>query len=176
LTTVMSIASHPSTPNLYIVGRKGQIKSIDPALKTDTGKVFLDISQGLFTGQDSGLMNMVFHPQYGQAGSPNRNYIYVYYVSDVTSAGTARLSRFTATEGQNTVDKSTEKILISEPLADTYHRGGGMTFGKDGFLYVSFGEYGNPNNGQDFTSRITAGVIRIDVDQDATKSHMITVH
>jgi uncharacterized repeat protein (TIGR03806 family) len=175
LRTVMGIASHPSTPNLYIVGRFGQIKSIDPSLKTDTGKVFLDISQGLFTGQDSGLMNMVFHPQYGQAGSPNRNYIYVYYVSNATSSGTVRLSRFTVTEGQNTVDKSTEKILISEPLADTYHRGGGMTFGKDGFLYVAFGEYGNPNNGQDFTSRITGGVIRIDVDQDATKSHAITV-
>jgi uncharacterized repeat protein (TIGR03806 family) len=176
LGTVMAISSHPSTPNLYIVGRKGQIKSIDPTTKTDTGKVFLDISQGTFTGQDSGLMNMVFHPQYGQAGSANRNYIYVYYISNVTADGTVRLSRFTATEGQNTVDKSTEKILISEPLADTYHRGGGMTFGKDGFLYAALGEYGNPNNGQDFTSRITAGVIRIDVDQDATKSHAITVH
>jgi len=175
LTTVMAISSHPSTPNLYVVGRKGQIKSIDPTTKTDTGKVFLDISQGLFTGQDSGLMNMVFHPQYGMAGSPNGHYIYVYYISSVTPSGTVRLSRFTASD-QNTVDKTTEKILISEPLADTYHRGGGMTFGKDGFLYVSFGEYGNPNNGQDFTSRITAGVIRIDVDQDATKSHAITVH
>ena len=36
-----------------------------------------------------------------------------------------------------------------------------MTFGKDGFLYVAFGEYGNPNNGQDFSNRITGGVIRI---------------
>jgi len=121
------------------------------------------------------LMNMVFHPQYGQAGSPNRNYVYVYYVADLGGSQAVRLSRFTVTEGQNSVDKSTEKNLIQEPLADTYHRGGGMTFGKDGFLYVSFGEYGNPNNGQDFTSRITAGVIRIDVDRDATKSHAIAV-
>jgi len=175
LRTVMSIASHPSTPYLYIVGRFGQVKYIDPSLGSDTGKVFLDLSQGLFSGQDSGLMNLVFHPQYGQAGSPNRNYIYVYYVADLGGSQAVRLSRFTVTEGQNSVDKSTEKNLIQEPLADTYHRGGGMTFGKDGFLYVSFGEYGNPNNGQDFTSRITAGVIRIDVDQDATKSHAITV-
>ena len=48
-----------------------------------------------------------------------------------------------------------------------------MTFGKDGFLYVSFGEYGNPNNGQDFSNHISAGVIRIDVDQDSKKSHPI---
>lgn len=174
LRTVMSMASHPSTPYLYIVGRFGQVKYIDPSLGSDAGKVFIDISQGLFTGQDSGLMNMVFHPQYGQAGSPNRNYVYLYYVADKGGSQAVRLSRFTATEGQNSVNKSTEQILIEEPLPDTYHRGGGMTFGKDGFLYVSFGEYGNPNNGQDFSNHISAGVIRIDVDQDAAKSHPIS--
>lgn len=173
LRTVMGMASHSSTPYLYVVGRFGQVKYIDPAVKTDTGKVFIDISQELFTGQDSGLMNMVFHPQYGQAGSPNRNYFYLYYVADLGGSQAVRLSRFTATEGQNTANKSTEQVLIQEPLADTYHRGGGMTFGKDGFLYVSFGEYGNPNNGQDFSNHISAGVIRIDVNQDAAKSHAI---
>jgi uncharacterized repeat protein (TIGR03806 family) len=173
LRTVMSIASHPNLPNLYIVGRFGQVKYIDPSLGNDAGKVFLDISQGLFTGQDSGLMNMVFHPQYGQAGSPNRNYIYAYYVADKGGSQAVHLSRFSAIEGQNSVDKSTEQLLIEEPLPDTYHRGGGMTFGKDGFLYVSFGEYGNPTNGQDFSNHISAGVIRIDVDQDAKKSHPI---
>jgi uncharacterized repeat protein (TIGR03806 family) len=174
LRTILGIASHPSTPYLYIVGRFGEVKSIDPTVKTDTGKVFIDISQGLFTGQDSGLMNMVFHPQYGQAGSPNRNYFYLFYVADKGGSQAIRLSRFTATEGQNSANKSTEQILIEEPLADTFHRGGGMTFGKDGFLYVAFGEYGNPNNGQDFSNHISGGVIRIDVDQDATKSHALT--
>ena len=173
LGTVMSIASHPSTPYLYLVGRNGQVKYIDPAPKNDAGKLFIDVSQGLFTGQDSGLMNMVFHPQYGQAGSPNRNYFYLFYVASMGTSQVVRLSRFTATEGQNTANKSTEQILIQEPLADTLHRGSGMTFGKDGFLYVSFGEYGNPNNSQDFSNRIAGGVIRIDVDQDAAKSHAI---
>jgi uncharacterized repeat protein (TIGR03806 family) len=174
LRTVWSIASHPSTPYLYAVGRFGQIKYFDPGLGNDNGKIFLDISQGLFTGQDSGLINMVFHPQYGQVASQSRNYIYVYYIADLGGSQVNRLSRFTATEGQNTVNKSTEQILVQEPLPDTYHRGGGMTFGKDGFLYVSFGEYGNPNNGQDFSNHISAGVIRIDVDQDPKKSHPIT--
>jgi uncharacterized repeat protein (TIGR03806 family) len=175
LGTVMGIASHPSTPYLYIVGRAGQVKYIDPSVKTDTGKLFIDVSQGLFTGQDSGLMNMVFHPQYGQAGSPNRNYFYLFYVANLGTSQAVRLSRFTATEGANSANKSTEQILIQEPVPDTYHRGSGMTFGKDGFLYVAFGEYGNPNNAQDFTNHIAGGVIRIDVDQDATKSHAIKV-
>jgi uncharacterized repeat protein (TIGR03806 family) len=173
LRTVFAISSHPSSPYLYIVGRFGQVKYIDPSVGTDPGKVFIDVSQGLWTGQDSGLMNMVFHPQYGQAASPNRNYFYMYYVADLGASQAVRVSRFTAIEGQNSATKSTEQILIQEPLPDTYHRGGGMTFGKDGFLYVSFGEYGNPNNGQDFSNHISAGVIRIDVDQDPKKSHPI---
>jgi uncharacterized repeat protein (TIGR03806 family) len=173
LRTILGIASHPSTPYLYIVGRFGQVKYIDPSVGNDAGKVFIDISQGLFTGQDSGLMNMVFHPQYGQAGSPNRNYFYLYYVADLGGSQAVRLSRFTATEGQNSANKSTEQVLIQEPLPDTYHRGGGMTFGKDGFLYVALGEYGNPTNGQDFSNHLSAGVIRIDVDQDSKKSHAI---
>ena len=135
--------------------------------------MFLDITTGLSTVQDSGLINMVFHPQYGQAGSPNRNYIYVYYVAEMSGSQVNRLSRFTVTEGQNTVNRNTEVIYVQEPLPVTLHRGGGMTFGKDGFLYVGLGEYGNPNNGQDFSDRLSAGVIRIDVDQDATKSHAI---
>jgi uncharacterized repeat protein (TIGR03806 family) len=172
LTTVWSLTSTPSSPYLYAVGRQGQVKYFDPKLGNDTGKVLLDVSQGLFLGQDSGLVNMVFHPQYGVAGSPNRNYIYVYYIVAVGPAGNNRLSRFTVNEATNTVDKSTEVIMIQEPLPETLHRGGGMTFGRDGFLYVGLGEYGNPNNGQDFT-HLTAGVIRIDVDQDPTKSHAI---
>jgi uncharacterized repeat protein (TIGR03806 family) len=173
LRTVMGIASHPNLPHLYIVGRFGEVKYIDPTLGNDTGKVFIDLSAGLFTGQDSGVMNMVFHPQYGQAGSPHRNYFYVYYVVDMGGAQFARLSRFSATEGQNSANRNTEQILIQERLTTTFHRGGGMTFGKDGFLYVGLGDFGNPNNGQDISEHLAAGVIRIDVDQDPQRSHPI---
>ena len=106
LGTVMSFASHPSTPYLYLVGRNGQVKYIDPAVKTDTGKLFIDVSQGLFTGQDSGLMNMVFHPQYGQAGSPNRNYFYLFYVANLGGSQALRVSRVTATDGPRCAARS----------------------------------------------------------------------
>jgi uncharacterized repeat protein (TIGR03806 family) len=173
LNTVMGIASHPNLPHLYIVGRNGPIKYIDPSVGNDTGKVFIDLSQGLFTGQDSGVMNMVFHPEYGQAGSPNRNYFYAFYVADGGGAQFARVSRFTATEGQNSANRNTEQILIQERLPATLHRGSGMTFGKDGFLYIGFGDFGNPNNGQDISEHLAAGIIRIDVDQNPQRSHPI---
>jgi uncharacterized repeat protein (TIGR03806 family) len=173
LGTVMGIASHPNLPHLYVVGRNGAIKYIDPSLGNDTGQVFIDLSDGLFTGQDSGLMNMVFHPEYGQAGSLNRNYFYAFYVADGGGAQFARVSRFTATEGQNSANRNTEQILIQERLPATLHRGSGMVFGKDGFLYIGLGDYGNPNNGQDITEHLAAGILRIDVDQDPQRSHPI---
>jgi uncharacterized repeat protein (TIGR03806 family) len=173
LGTVMGIASHPNLPNLYIVGRNGPIKYIDPSKGNDTGTVFIDLSQGLFTGQDSGVMSMVFHPEFGQAGSPNRNYFYVFYVAAMGNAQFARISRFTATEGQNSANRNTEQILIQERLPATLHRGSGMTFGKDGFLYIGLGDYGNPNNGQDITEHLAAGILRIDVDQNPQRSHAI---
>jgi uncharacterized repeat protein (TIGR03806 family) len=173
LGTVMAIASHPNLPHLYVVGRNGPIKYIDPSVRNDTGKVFIDLSQGLFTGQDSGLMNMVFHPEYGQVGSPNRNYFYAFYVAASGAAQFARVSRFTATEGQNMANRSTEQILIQERLPATLHRGSGMVFGEDGFLYIGLGDYGNPNNGQDIKEHLSAGILRIDVDQDPQRSHAI---
>jgi hypothetical protein len=104
LTTVMGITSHPNLPHLYVVGRFGQIKYIDPSLGNDRGTLFIDLSQGLFTGQDSGVMNMVFHPEYAQAGSPNRNYFYVYYVASVANAQFVRVSRFTGPPAEQVVD------------------------------------------------------------------------
>jgi uncharacterized repeat protein (TIGR03806 family) len=174
LGTVMGIASHPNLPHLYVVGRNGTIKYIDPTTGTDTGQVFIDLSEGLFTGQDSGLMNMVFHPEYGQAGSPNRNYFYAFYVAASGNAQFVRVSRFTATEGQNSANRSTEQILIQQRAPATLHRGSGMVFGKnDGFLYISLGDLGNPNNGQDISEQLAAGILRIDVDQDPQRSHAI---
>lgn len=173
LETVMAIVSHPNLPHLYVVGRKGPIKYIDPSVGNDTGQVFIDLSQGLFTGQDSGLMNMVFHPEYGQAGSPNRNYFYAFYVAASGAAQFARVSRFTATEGQNSAKRNTEQILIQERLPATLHRGSGMLFGEDGFLYIGLGDYGNPNNGQDIKEHLAGGILRIDVDQNDQRSHPI---
>src|SRR5688572_29710752 len=102
----MGIVSHPNLPHLYIVGRFGQVKYIDPSLGDDTGAVFIDVTQGLFLGQDSGLLNMVFHPEYGQAGSPNRNYFYLFYIAEVDGAQYVRVSRFMATEGQTSADRN----------------------------------------------------------------------
>jgi uncharacterized repeat protein (TIGR03806 family) len=173
LTTVMSMASHRNLPHMYMVGRFGQVKYIDPSIGNDTGTVFIDMSQGLFTGQDSGLLNLVFHPEYHQAGSPNRNYFYLCYVAAVGGAQFLRVSRFTATEGENSANRNTEQIMIQERLTTTFHRGAGMVFGKDGFLYIGFGDFGNPNHGQDISNHLAGGILRIDVDQNPQRSHPI---
>jgi hypothetical protein len=43
-----------------------------------------------------------------------------------------------------------------------------MTFGKDGYLYIAVADFGDPNNGQDFSNNLAAGILRID--------HMMGLH
>jgi uncharacterized repeat protein (TIGR03806 family) len=132
-------------------------------------------------------MGLAFHPEFGLAGSPNRGYVYVSYSyspSPIHDAGAPsntpsynRLSRFTVPDGSLAADRDTEYVLINQYDRHLWHNGGGMCFDADGFLYVTNGDegdYGNPyNQGQRVNGGLFGGVLRIDVDRDATRSHPI---
>ena len=53
----------------------------------------------------------------------------------------------------------------------TTHRGGGLLFGDDGFLYLTTGDQTEWPKSQDIINNIDGGVLRMDVDKDPTKSH-----
>ena len=55
--------------------------------------------------------------------------------------------------------------MIEQQLGETLHRGGAILFGADGFLYVTVGELGWPEDAQEITARFVGGVLRVDVDQ-----------
>src|SRR5436190_10747818 len=58
-----------------------------------------------------------------------------------------------------------------------WHSGGEMCFGKDGFLYLPNGDEGGAkdpyNQCQKINDSLFSGVLRIDVNQDPSKSHPI---
>ena len=68
---------------------------------------FLDISSRTFTLSDSGMTGLAFHPEFGQAGSTNRGYVYVTYkwrpnpdLGANPDYAYIRLSRFTVPDGK----------------------------------------------------------------------------
>ncbi|MEO1334205.1 MAG: PQQ-dependent sugar dehydrogenase, partial [Myxococcota bacterium] len=170
---LLSMSRVPNSNLLYIGSRDGRIETIDPAAAPNSGTMFMDISAQVWTGQDSGLLGMAFHPEYEQAGSPNRGYFYLYYVTQIGGDEFIRLSRFNRPDGQTVADVSSEVVLIQQRLGPTLHRGGGLLFGLDGFLYLSIGDLGWRNRTQTIDDIFVGGVLRIDVDQDASRSHPI---
>ena len=104
----------------------------------------LDISSKVFNVSDSGMTGIAFHPQFGQAGSTNRGFVYITYKwrPNPDSGANAdysfwRLSRFNVPDGQFTIDPNSELILVQQFDQQEFHDAGCMIFGPDGYLYFS---------------------------------------
>lgn len=174
MTNLLAITAEPSSTRMHFVNRDGIFYAVSKDGDGSDQVTFMDISGRVWTGQDSGVLGMAFHPDFNKAGDPNRNYFYVYYVTEHSGDEHIRLSRFTRVEGTNLADQSTEVILIEQKLGPTLHRGGGLLFGNDGFLYLAIGDLGYDTQAQNITDRLAGGVIRIDVDkQGGSISHAV---
>ena len=171
LGLLLTMERAPDSNLMYVGSRDGRMVTVNPA--TGASSAFLDISNRVWTGQDSGLLGLAFHPEFGQPGSSNGDFFYLYYVTRFGGDEFIRLSRFERNEGQSTANPSSEFVLIQQRLGPTLHRGGGLLFGNDGLLYLSIGDLGWPERTQSITDIFVGGVLRIDVDQDPMSSHPI---
>jgi uncharacterized repeat protein (TIGR03806 family) len=167
---------------LWVAGREGHIWSIRNHLSIPIKTQVLNITNATMGWGDSGLLGFAFHPEFGQSGSPNRGYIYVAYNaqpigSDETEASYNRLSRFTLADGETTIRRGSELILINQFDRHPWHNQGDLYFGEDGFLYLGVGDEGELNNALGNAQRLDgglfSGVLRIDVDQNPARSHPI---
>lgn len=184
----ITLVAEPRTNRLYVCERQGKIFFFQNNPATTGKTLFLDLTAATQGYDDCGVMGIAFHPQYGVAGSTNRGYVYVYYqFSENPSSGPNRppsatpgfnrLSRFTVPNGSLVADRASELVMINQYDRHVWHNGGGMLFGPDGFLYLSNGDEGAANDSysqsQEINSGLFSGVLRIDVDQDPTRSHPI---
>jgi uncharacterized repeat protein (TIGR03806 family) len=130
------------------------------------------------------LLGIAFHPEFGQAGKAGRGYVYLYYC--YRPAGQTygpysynRLSRFTLADGATAISRSSELVLINQFDRKTWHNGGDLFFDNDGYLYISNGDEGDGIPGAEFSNSqkindgLFSGVLRIDVDMIASRSHPI---
>ncbi|MBX7208892.1 MAG: PQQ-dependent sugar dehydrogenase [Verrucomicrobiaceae bacterium] len=173
----------PNSNRLWVIGRQGHIWWFENNPATTDKTLALDHYNSTMGHEDCGMLGIAFHPQFGQAGSPNRGYIYVWYnyrpTGNTGSVGANynRLSRFTLADGASIIDPASEYVLINQFDEHSWHNGGDMFFGPDGFLYVSNGDEGGANDQYNNTQKINdglfSGVLRIDVDRDASRSHPV---
>lgn len=145
------------TDRLFVVERAGQIYVFtnDPAVSQRSQ--FLDVSAGLELNGECGLLGLAFHPNY-----ESNRFFYLCYVDN--SPLQTVIARFTANGANpNLADPGSQVPIITISQNGFYHKGGCIEFGNDGYLYVSLGEDGTPNNAQSLTT-LKGKVLRIDVD------------
>ncbi len=178
----MALLKIPNEDSFYVAGKPGYLWKISSTNSSTTVKrQVLDITGLIDTDGDAGLNGVVLHPEFGDPTSPNRNYIYTLYryrVGPSMNCSTdtyKRLSRFTRNE--TTGQFGNEYILIQQSDPHCWHNGGGMFFDTAGFFYCTLGDaggaYDNYGSTQQIDQFLMGGLIRIDVDNDPSRSHPI---
>ena len=126
---------------LFVVEKIGRIRVIENGNVLETP--FLDISEDVGSGSlEQGFLGLVFHPDYIHNG-----WFYIYY-SD--RWGNVVLSRYTVSATDpNIADTATAKLILSISHPYSYHYGGQLQFGPDGYLYVSVGDNYEGTGGRD---------------------------
>jgi len=160
-TQIVDIQSPSDETNrLFIVSQPGFIYWFDNDSTVSDYTTFLDISNQIISGGEKGLLGLAFHPDFEENG-----YFYVNY----TKSNSLRtvISRFYADpQSSDKVDITTEKILLEVEQPYSNHNGGQISFGPDGYLYISFGDggsAGDPENRSQDRTNLLGSIIRIDV-------------
>jgi uncharacterized repeat protein (TIGR03806 family) len=163
-----------------VLSKQGQVWRVSS--EQSTKELVLDITDRSFKLGEGGTVGVVLHPEFWEADKPDKQLLFVYYRTkpepdEWSELGFNRLSKFKWDEASGTFDADSEEVLFQQYDRVTWHNGGAMFFGPDGFLYLSIGDEGVPEYQEASTQRIDggffSGVLRIDVDNDPTRSHPI---
>jgi glucose/arabinose dehydrogenase len=148
---------------VYVVERKGIIKSFDNNPDVASAQVFLDLSSQIDSDYiEKGLLGLAFHPDFQKNG-----YFYVNY----TSKNKTNIARFTLdSQNPNVADLASQKILLSFAQPYDNHKGGQLAFGPDGYLYIATGDGGSAGDPQKNAQNLRTylgKILRLDIDKSS---------
>jgi uncharacterized repeat protein (TIGR03806 family) len=176
----VSLIEAPGTGQLFVTEREGKVYAFENRADVTDKRLVLDLTGQNQGENDSGLLGIACHPEFGQAGSENRGYIYVHYAfrqtpivgrpPPISTRTRSRLSRFNVDPSTLVADPESELVLIDQEDESVWHQGGALFFHPaDGFLYLSVGDEGNSGcrfgNCQRIDRDLFSGILRIDVDR-----------
>lgn len=170
----------PGSDDFLLLSKLGELWRV--SLADQSRRQLLDIKDRSFKGGEAGVVGMVLHPEFGNTAAPDKQLIFIFYRSKPSpdewdEKGYNRLSKFRWDPQTETFDPASEEVLIQQYDRSTWHNGGAMFFGTDGFLYLSLGDEGNKefraSSTQSLSGGLFSGILRIDVDNDPERSHPI---
>ena len=154
---VLAIGARDGSNRLFVVEKTGRIRIVKGGAVLATP--FLDISAGVSTGGEQGLLGLAFHPSYRTNGK-----LYVNY-TDRNGDTVVREYRASATDPDRVGSGTGRTIIrIKQPYGN--HNGGMIAFGKDGYLYIGMGDggsAGDPGNRAQSTGSLLGKMLRVNV-------------
>jgi glucose/arabinose dehydrogenase len=145
------------TGRFFVLEQKGRIVVVDGE-KTNE---FLNIVERKpFASSEEGLLGLAFHPGF----KTNRQF-YIYYNQQDPRRSVVSEFKVSAAD-ENKADMTSERKLmeVSQPYPN--HKGGQVSFGSDGYLYITLGDGGfanDPHNNAQNTAALLGKILRIDV-------------
>jgi glucose/arabinose dehydrogenase len=137
----------------FVVQREGSIVVVRGRRRS----TFLDISDRVSTGGESGMLSMAFARDYQRSGR-----FFVYYTDN---QGFIQIDQFRRSSDPNRADPGSRRSVMRVPHFRFNHKGGQLQIGPDGMLYAGFGDGGSggdPDENAQNLGRILGKLIRID--------------
>ncbi|MBX3232136.1 MAG: PQQ-dependent sugar dehydrogenase [Labilithrix sp.] len=163
ITRPMALVQPPGDPSRWFLAqRNGVIRSFSAANPPATPPEVVSVSalagKAIREELEGGFLNFQFHPKFAENGRA-----YVSFTTDSTTPGMFRseVGYLTSTDNGATFTSYTTVLSFDRPRLE--HNGGGMAFGKDGYLYLGFGDGANDDNAQN-KENLFGKIVRIDVD------------
>jgi glucose/arabinose dehydrogenase len=155
---IVTNLTHAGDSRLFFTEKSGYIYIIDNDTIVPTP--YLDITDRVYTdsASEEGLLGLAFHPDYADNG-----YFFVNYTTLISGTVHTRISRFSVSANPHTADPHSEHIILEFAQPYPNHNGGALLFGQDGYLYISSGDGGPADNGQNETV-LLGKILRLDVD------------
>lgn len=119
--------------DMLVTERPGTVTLIGKTNRTFT-------IDGVEANGEGGLLGMALHPDFAK-----NNWIYLYHTAKNGNRKINRLERYKFDE----TGFSDKKIIVDNIPAGTFHDGGRILFGPDGFLYITAGDSENSPLSQD---------------------------
>jgi glucose/arabinose dehydrogenase len=147
------------TGRVFVVEQRGVVKLVLNGVPSK--HPFLNIQERVEdSGGEQGLLSLAFHPDYARNAT--------FFVAYTDAANDLVVASFTAaTDRPDRADpESYRELLRIEKLYDE-HNGGLVSFGPDGYLYISVGDGGREAEADGYAQRLDSllgKLLRIDVD------------